>query len=232
VRIALFSDVHGNVPALHACLARLAELDADERIFLGDVVGYLPGEVECLHVLDEAGFACQQGNHEAMLLAGTETIEGEAVYRHDGARRRLGAEGLRAIASWPVSRTVERDGRRLLLVHGSPGDPLEGSVRPDADLSGWDELPYDAVFMGHTHRPFARRRGRMLVANPGSVGLPRDTGTLASFAIFDSATGDCAHVRVPFDPREVVRRARGDLHPATRASFARTAERVVGEVAA
>jgi putative phosphoesterase len=232
MRIALLSDVHGNALALEACLDRLDRLEVDERVFLGDVLGYLPGEVECLSALAAAGFACQQGNHEAMLLAGTETPEGEAVYRHEAARRRLGGEGLRTIASWPVSRTVERDGRRVLFVHGSPDDPLEGCVYPDADLWGWERLPYDAVFIGHTHYPFVRRLGRLLIANPGSVGLPRDAGSLASFAIFDSETWDCAHVRVPFDAAEVVRRAGDGLDTATLACLARPAVRVVGEVVA
>jgi predicted phosphodiesterase len=232
VRIAVLSDVHGNPVALDACLARLDGLDVDERVFLGDVVGYLPGEVACLRALRAEGFACLQGNHEAMLLAGSATGEDDAVYGHEQAAWRLGADGMRMLAGWPQSRTVDRDGLRLLFVHGAPGDPLEGYVYPDADLSGWDSLPYDAVFMGHTHRPFARRSGRVLVANAGSVGLPRDAGSVASFAVFDGDSGDCVHVRVPFDADEVVRRAGPGLHPATVACLRRPAREVVGEVLA
>jgi predicted phosphodiesterase len=221
VRIAVLSDVHGNAVALDACLARLDRLDVDERVFLGDVVGYLPEEVACLRALRAEGFACQQGNHEAMLLAGD---GGDPVYRHEAAASRLGADGIRALAAWPVARAMERDGRRILFVHGAPDDPLEGYVYPDADLSGWDALPYDAVFMGHTHRPFARRAGDVLVANAGSVGLPRDAGGLASFAVYDTGTGECAHVRVPFDAGEVARRAGPGLHPATLAALNRRPE--------
>jgi predicted phosphodiesterase len=232
VRIAVLSDVHGNPVALDACLARLDRLDVDERVFLGDVVGYLPGEVACLRALRAEGFACVQGNHEAMLLGGSATGDDDAVYGHEQAARRLGADGMRTLAAWPQSRTVERSGLRVLFVHGAPDDPLEGYVYPDADLSGWNALPYHAVFMGHTHRPFVRRSGPVLVANAGSVGLPRDAGSLASFAIFDSDTGDCVHVRVPFDAHEVVRRAGPRLHPATVACLRRPARDVAGEVLA
>jgi predicted phosphodiesterase len=121
-----------------------------------------------------------------------------------------------------VARTLERDGRRILLVHGAPGDPLRGYVYPDADLAGWDALPYDAVLMGHTHRPFARRIGDVLVANAGSVGFPRDAGGVASFAIYDTGTGECEHVRVPFDAGEVMRRAGRELHPLTVAALRRS----------
>ena len=221
MRVAVLSDVHGNAVALDACLARLDRLDADERVFLGDVVGYLPEEVVCLNALRAEGFACQQGNHEGMLLAGGRD---DPLYGHEAAAWRLGADGIRTLAAWPVTRTMERDGVRILFVHGAPEDPLAGYVYPDADLSGWDALPYDAVFMGHTHRAFARRVGDVLVANAGSVGLPRDIGSLASFAIFDTGTGECVHVRVPFDAGEVVRRAGAGLHPVTVAALNRPPE--------
>lgn len=228
MRIAVLSDVHGNAVALDACLARLDRLDVDERVFLGDVVGYLSEELACLRALRAEGFACQQGNHEAMLLSGG---GGDPVYGHRAAARRLGAGGIRTLAAWPVTRTMERDGLRILFVHGAPEDPLEGYVHPDAVLSGWDALPYDAVFMGNTHRPFARRAGRVLVANAGSVGLPRDAGSLASFAVYDTGTGDCVHVRVPFDAGEVLRRAGPGLHPVTVAALRRPRDAVVGELA-
>jgi putative phosphoesterase len=232
VRIAVLSDIHGNAVALDACLARLHRLDVDERVFLGDVVGYLPEEVACLRALHAESFACQQGNHEAMLLAGGAPDEGDPVYGHEAAARRLGAEGMRTLATWPVTRTMDDEGLRILFVHGAPEDPLAGYVYPDADLSGWEALPYDAVFMGHTHRPFARRIGDVLVANAGSVGLPRDAGSLASFAIFDTGTGDCVHVRVPFDADEVVRRAGPGLHPVTVAVLHRPRDAVVEKVLA
>jgi len=159
--------------------------------------------------------------------------DGHAAYGHAAAARRLGEDGVRALATWPVARAVEYEGLRALLVHGAPDDPLEGYVYPDADLSDWDALPYDAVFMGHTHRPFARRVGTVLVANVGSVGLPRDAGGLASFAVLDTATGDCEHVRVPFAADEVVRRAGPGLHPATAAALLRRPHvAVVGTVLA
>lgn len=232
MRIAVLSDVHGNPVALAACLARLDRLDVDERMFLGDLVGYLPGEVECLRALRAEGFACQQGNHEAMLLAAVGRGEPDPIHPHHAAARRLGADGIRTLASWPVARTVACDGVRILFVHGAPDDPLEGYVHPDADLSRWEALPYDAVVMGHTHRPFARRVGRVLVANAGSVGLPRDAGCLASFAILDTETLACAHVRVPFDAAAVVRAAGPGLDPATIACLRRPRRDVVGEVLA
>lgn len=233
MRIAFLSDVHGNPTALRACLAHVDRLGAERRVFLGDAVGYLPGELECLALLGASGFLCQQGNHEAMLLHPTErSRRNEPAYRLEDAADRL-PEGVRAeIAGWPESRVLDAEGRRILCVHGTPEDPLEGYAYPDTDVSGWSSLPYDAVFTGNTHRPFATREGPVLIANAGSVGLPRDVGRLACFAVYDTGAGSCAHYRVPIDVPTVLAQAGPDLHPATRELFSREAASFVGEVLA
>ncbi len=231
MRIAVLSDVHGNPIALDACLARLGALQVDECFFLGDVVGYLPGEQECLERLESAGFHCQKGNHEAMLL-GTLPLddEADAVYGLAAARLRLSDRARGRLQSWPEACPVDRDGRRILFVHGAPDDPLGGYVYPDSDLSGWERLPHDVVFMGHTHRPFVTRQGPVLIANAGSVGLPRDVGNLASFAVYDTETGAAACYRVEFDVDAVIRRAGSALHATTRACLHRRSRQFVGEV--
>lgn len=231
MRIAVLSDVHGNAAALDACLGQLERLAVDERVFIGDAVGYLPAAAECVARLQSEGFACQQGNHEAMLLEPDGvSAEREAVYRLSGARAQFSGEQQAAIAAWPRSRTAVCDGRHVLFVHGAPSDPLEGYVYPDADLTGWDALPHDAVFMGHTHRPFAARQGDVLIVNAGSVGLPRDVGGLASFAVYDTESDTVRHYRVAFDAEAVLRRAGEAVHAATRDCLRRRADRFVGEL--
>lgn len=231
MKIAVLSDVHGNPVALDACLARLEGLRVDECFFLGDAVGYLPGEQECLKRLESAGMPCQMGNHEAMLL-GTLDLDpaADAVYGLAAVRSRLSDSVRERLQTWPESRLVERGGRRILLVHGAPDDPLRGYVYPDSDHSGWERLPHDAVFMGHTHRPFVARQGPVLIVNAGAVGLPRDVGNLASFAVYDTETGAAGCYRVEFDAEAVIRRAGPGLHASTRACLQRQSPRFVGEV--
>ena len=233
MRIAVLSDVHGNPIALDACLARLEGLQVDECFFLGDMVGYLPGERECLEGLESAGMHCQKGNHEAMLL-GTLPIDDEAndAYGLAAARSRLSTSARARLQAWPDSRSVDRGGRRILFVHGAPDDHLGGYVYPDSDLTGWERLPYDVVFMGHTHRPFITRRDSVLIANAGSVGLPRDVGNLASFAVYDTETDAATCYRVEFDVDAVIRRAGPALHATTRACLHRRSRQFVGEVLA
>ena len=119
MRIALLSDVHGNRLALDVCLEHADALGVDELVFLGDAVGYLPDAAACVERLTVEGLACQQGNHEAMLLGpNTATRERELADRLADARAQLAPEALAAIAGWPEARTLQRDGPRIPLVHG------------------------------------------------------------------------------------------------------------------
>ena len=173
--------------------------------FLGDVVGYLPGEADCLEMLNAAGAECQQGNHEAMLLTvNTKSIASDSVYLLEEASRRLTASAIEQLRNWPLVASVEIEGRRLLLVHGTPNDPLHGRLYPDGDVDDAVTPGFDAIFMGQTHRPFIATSANTLVANVGSVGLPRDVGDLSSFAIYDTDTGECFVHRVRFDVDQVL----------------------------
>ena len=230
MKLGLLSDAHGNVIATEACLDALRAGGADELVFLGDACGYLPGSREVLALLDARGVHQLLGNHDAM-VAGLLAAEPdrEPVYRHAAARAALGPAGLADLARRVPWREWTVDGRRLLCVHGSPWHPLAGYVYPDAALDPFAQLPYDAVFMGHTHRPFVAATAGPLVVNVGSCGLPRDAGDLAACAVYDTSSGQCEIVRIRFDAAELIGQAGPALHDSVRACLMRVApEPVVG----
>lgn len=233
MRLGLLADVHGNSVALRACLERLEPLEVDDVYFVGDAIGYLPDAAACLERLEAVGAHCQQGNHEAMLLSvlSGEAIDAErdAVYGLRVAGAQLGPELRERIASWPEWRELTVGDRRMLLVHGSPQDPLFGYVYADREPERFIDPAYDVIVMGHTHRPFTREVGERLLVNVGSVGLPRDVGNLATFAVYDSATGRAAIYRVEFDVDEVLERWGAEIHEQTAAVLARRAPSFEGE---
>jgi predicted phosphodiesterase len=197
----LVSDAHGNPRGLRASLDRLSGRGAKTIFFLGDAVGYLPLERDVVRFLRDCSAICISGNHEAMLVGRLPSTADE-VYRIAAARTRLSAAELDEIASWPNRRIVadqRAPGRPLMLVHGSPSNPLQAYVYPDSDISFIDDLDVAAVACGQTHRPFIARRGSKLVINCGSVGLPRDIGSSASCALLDLAALDCEILRETFD---------------------------------
>ena len=205
MRIGFLSDAHGNPVMLAACLQKLRELEVSSIYFLGDAVGYLPGESKVLGMFRSEGVHCQKGNHEAMLLGELPLPRvKDETYRLGSARARLSAVDREYIRGWPDHRIVDLGEKKLLLVHGSPDDYLQGYVYPNSDLTSFDNSDHDAVFMGHTHYPFMSRRRNTLVVNVGSCGLPRDQGNLAAFAIFDVTTDTCNIYRLRLDAVEVV----------------------------
>jgi predicted phosphodiesterase len=231
MRVALLADIHGNAIALERCLAVLEGFSPDATHFLGDFAGYIPGEQECFELLSSSNISCQRGNHEQMLLEPTEQSKSrEDVYGLGAVAQRTSPARMQTIGSWPTQRELEVDGRRVLLVHGSPERPIDGYVYPDADLAGYEGLPYDAVLMAHTHRPFVTKVGDLVMANVGSVGLPRDVGGLSSVAVYETDTNEITILRPRLDTEAVLARWGDQIHPTTRACLLRTAPEFVGEV--
>ena len=233
MRFAFISDIHGNEIALHSCLGACERLRVDSIHFLGDAVGYLPDDEAVLGCLDSVGIACQQGNHEAMLLADQPLDrKRDELYRLSSARQRLeNTIHWMRMGNWPTRVDRNLDGRRFLLVHGSPSDELFGYVYEDSDLAPFSEVAAEVVVMGNTHRPWVRSASGKLFVNTGSIGLPRDHGALAAFAIFDSSSDHCHIVRVPLDVQEILRRYGQRIAPEVAQCFARKPNRFVGEVA-
>jgi predicted phosphodiesterase len=229
--IGLLSDAHGNALGLAAALGVLREAEVSEVYFLGDAVGYLPGEAEVLRLLEEAAVRCQRGNHEAMLLGELALDPArDEVYGLGAARGRLTPDLRSRLAGWPLSRELHLDGRRVLLVHGSPREPLTEYVYPDGDLEWLAALGYDAIFMGNTHRPFTTRRDGVLIANVGSCGLPRDQGDLAACAVYDSVAHECRVLRVRVPPDRVLAQFEDGVHPLVSRSLRRECQAPFGVV--
>lgn len=232
--LGFVSDAHGNPEGLRRCLVALRNAGAETIYFLGDAVGYLPDENAVMALLAENGAICIRGNHEEMLLGNLEVSPArEAVYRLAGARERLAPEWWSAIESWPIRRELDVEGARLLLVHGSPSDPVGGYIYPDTDLTPFRELPFAAVLMGQTHRPFVSSAGPVTVVNIGSSGMPRDVGNLASCATYDSVSRAWEILRVELDAAELLTRYGDRIDSSVAACLQRRpVEPVVGRVVA
>lgn len=230
--LGFVSDAHGNPAGLEACLRALEGEGTESVHFLGDAVGYFPEENAVLDLLRVHGVICVRGNHEAMLLGELSVPEARGpAYRLGEAAARLSPAHREWIAEWPSRRELEVPGKRLLLVHGSPADPLGGYVYPDTDLAPLRELPFQAALMGHTHRPFIATAGLLTVVNVGSCGMPRDVGNLASCAVYDTVTGAAAILRVPFDAPGLAARWGTRIDASARACLERRAPGpVVGRI--
>lgn len=203
--LGVISDLHGNRPALEAVLGDLGTVDA--VVCCGDLVGYYPDTAWVVDRVRSLGAVTVRGNHELMATGAREVpAERAGYYRIADARRALSADQLAWLSALPASATLARDGTPVEIRHASPWDE-ETYLYPDSDLRRVT-LPDGAwLLLGHTHHPMLRRTGGGgTVANPGSVGQPRDYDPRAAYAVLDTATGRWEQRRVAWDHRRYQRR--------------------------
>jgi putative phosphoesterase len=230
MKIGFFSDAHGNPWGVEICLDYFRRLDTDEILFLGDAVGYFPDAKRTIDLLETSSVKCLVGNHDAMLLGHLPLdSQSEAVYRIAETRERLHSSYLEKMASWLLMEEMEIENRKILCVHGSPWNPLNGYVYPDSDIGDFSHLPFDIVMTAHTHRAFVRRSGPVVVVNVGSCSLPRDHGNQSSCAVYDSREHTIRIVRIPFDEEEWIDRYEDSIHASVADALRRKSKSAVAE---
>jgi putative phosphoesterase len=210
VRVAVLSDVHGNLVALDACLADLdAQGGADAVIAAGDLCLDGPKPKKVLQRLEQLGVQCLRGNTERYLAdPNGESFDGVEDAQLAWTRRELGEEMLTRLRELPFAIRIGEDDNQLLVVHANPVTDDE-HLWPDADEATLVRMIGDehatAIAFGHLHLPYARVwRGKLLV-NVASAGLPKDGDPRACYAILTEREGgwQVKHRRVPFDVKKV-----------------------------
>jgi putative phosphoesterase len=192
VRVGVISDIHSNHDALQVVLSAINDCDA--LICLGDLVGYGAQPNEVVSEIRSLKLAAiVMGNHDYAVSTGdTSGFVHHAVQAIEWTRKEISPENLRYISSLRSKATFTADGVEIALAHGSPRDPLNEYIYPSAPefilRSLVDESGGSVLLLGHTHVPFSQRFGEKLIANPGSVGQPRDGDPRASYAILEPST--------------------------------------------
>ena len=184
-RIAFLSDIHGNLEALQAVAPLIEGLPT---YCCGDVVGYGANPNEVVEWVSRNCAGCVLGNHDQAVVTGdTEWFNEVAARAIAWTRKRILPDNFRYLSSLQPSLRFQFDGRRYMVVHGSPDDPLHEYVQPltHRDLfEGYlKDNRADVLALGHTHQPFEVRTPLGVVFNPGSVGQPRNGSPGAFYAV-------------------------------------------------
>lgn len=226
--IALFSDVHGNLEALNACLKHASEHAVGRYAFLGDLVGYgadPQAVVDIVAHYASAGAVVVKGNHD-------EAIEKTPRYMNDSVR---------AVIDW-TRETLSGDAKAFLsalplcvreaemcFVHASAASPGRWDYidSPAAAQRSIEAAGTTYTFSGHVHEqelyaqigpartvsfrpvrgsPVPVGRHRRWLAIVGSVGQPRDSDPAAAYAQFDTEAEKITFRRVPYDHRAAARK--------------------------
>lgn len=217
-QFALFSDVHGNLPALIAVLADIETAGIQERYCLGDLVGYGTQPSAVIAAIAASGVPTIMGNYDEGIgerrgecgcyyRSAEEREAGAASYEFtDGAVTDADREWMRAL---PREIRLEHAGRNVLLCHGSPRKINEYLLpdRTDRQLARLArEAGADLVCVGHIHlhyhRHFAEGGNTFDYVSCGSVGKPKDGDPRAGWALVTIADNGDVSVearRVEFD---------------------------------
>ncbi len=245
-RIAVLSDVHGNLIALEAVLKQIKKDRPDAVLVAGDLVMNGPdpnGTVDALRALEADGALIVSGNTD--IAVGDfdygsaypqyqdgvpDTIVAAAEWAHD----ELGDDQLEWLRRLPAERRMRTaDDTLVLVVHASPGSQTRGFDQSlDANIVFERAAATDAriICVGHTHVPEVRDLGWKLIVNDGSAGYVFDGDPTASWAMVTVADGEASAVirRTEFDVLTVANAisARGLPGDVYRAATVRTGKPV------
>jgi putative phosphoesterase len=201
MRFLVVADIHGNRAALEAI-----QEPCDVCLCIGDIVDYGPEPAQCIEWVRKHATHCVRGNHDHGVSQDV-TVPGIAGFRYLTAITRplsvaaINPEQRRFLAELPTSRMFTAAGKRFLLVHASPRDPMDEYAPPTADF--WAPriagLGVDYVVVGHTHQPYTLRVNGTMIVNPGSVGLSRDGNPRAAYAVIESDEVQLKRVEYPIE---------------------------------
>jgi putative phosphoesterase len=221
-RVAVITDIHANLPALEAALARIEGLGIERVYCGGDLVGYGPHPNEVCALIGERKIPTIHGNYDYAIARDLEDCGCAYVTQHD---RELGQRSV----DWTLAHTdrASKDFMRGLpfdlhftvgvtrvhLVHGSPRKVNEylfeeKPARLYERLAAGEDA--DVLVFGHTHKPWVHEYGGVLFVNCGSVGKPKDGDARGAFAILEAGMAgfDVTIERVEYDAEAVAEQVR------------------------
>jgi predicted phosphodiesterase len=210
MRYLILTDIHANIDALEAI-----DESYDRLLVLGDLVDYGAAPEETVRWIKERNPIAVSGNHDYAMATGADCRSSPISYALSVATREhfrqvLTEEALHFLGDLARQRYLNANGFGIHMIHATPRDPLYEYLAGDADESIWHEAVGDLaereewLFVGHTHRPFVRRIGKLTVVNPGSLGMPIDGDPRACYAVWED--GEVKLRRITYDIERAVKR--------------------------
>ena len=217
-RVAVITDIHGNLPALQASLDAIDAIGVNTIYCGGDLVGYGPHPNQVCRLIEERGIPTIYGNYDYAIARDLDDCGCAYVTQHDRELGQRSVAWTRAhtdqtskdfMRGLPFDLRFELGDVRVHLVHGSPRKVNE-YLFEDKPARLYERLAAaetgHVLVFGHTHKPWIHTYGGVLFVNCGSVGKPKDGDPRAGFAVLelDEAGQVRASIeRVPYDAEAV-----------------------------
>jgi|AMWB02.1.fsa_nt_gi predicted phosphodiesterase len=219
MRIAVMSDIHGNLAAFENVLGDIDYSDIDSIVNLGDSIGYGPDPEKVLELIKKRNILNILGNHEQAALDKTFHF-----FLENGARKSI-EQTMKLLTSASLSYLRKlpdfRVFNKALFVHGCPPNSCETYLNylSNRDIENIFKSYHNTIaFAGHTHKlilisydgktvgfhelndlPINLAENVRYLVNVGSVGQPRDGDSRAGYVIWDSVQNSLEAKRIPYD---------------------------------
>jgi len=212
MRVALFSDLHGNVVGLQAVLARIDQLGGADVIFaLGDFLAVGPGGDDLLDLLMRRRVRMIRGNWDEIFidlqsyLARLPPAAHPFVLKnYEWLMRNVSSAAQQLLATLPLTDQFEvAPGQRLFVCHAAPADPWSRACGADAATpmlrALYGSVPAQVIAYGHYHAHHIIHLDQQLLLNVASVGMKR--GAQSAFTILDYSDDrwNIQQYQVPYD---------------------------------
>lgn len=213
MKIAVLSDIHGNIAALKAVLAQIKKSGISRIWILGDMIGYYYYHNEVFAELSLWDHSIIAGNHEKIFL---QYLKGDQAFCSEidskyGNSFKLASQNMQSdlierIEHLPDSLVLLLEGKKYMLCHGSPWD-INEYIYPDSPvkiLNRFADVDADFIFMGHTHYPFFFTVNGKQVINVGSIGQSRTYGGVANWGIVNVVNNSFSPQATNYERKELV----------------------------
>lgn len=216
-KIAIFSDIHANLPAMEAVKASIESGSYDGVYCLGDLGGYASQPNEVQELIQSMGCHTIMGNYDEGVGFNMDDCGCHYVKPFDIEMSNVSFLWTRSNTSdsnkaWlrdlPREIRLEVEGKQVLLCHGSPRSTTEYLFENRSDgflrqftAGGKDDAHADVIVFGHTHVTFHRVVDGVNFINSGSVGRPKDGDPRAGYAVvsFDGEGVSVEQVRLEYN---------------------------------
>lgn len=207
-RVAVISDIHGNLAALRVALETISSMGINQLLFLGDLLGYYYEASECLDLLNNFDLFSVKGNHEEMYIKIKQgLLDSNSVKLKYGSSltRTVSSDNARIdsfVENLPLVRDIRFENTVIRMAHG---DFLscDNYIYPDASAADirFADLPeIEFVLLGNTHLQMLRIGQWTNLVNPGSIGMCRSRINNVQFATINLLTKSIAFHNVHYSP--------------------------------
>lgn len=205
MKIATFSDIHGNLQALKTILEDIKKRNVDEVICLGDVIGLGPNSDECLDLILKDNIIFLMGNHELYYTKGLDVgyiVNPEILVHNEWVHNNIHHD----FDDSKLTHEIDINNKKLLFVHYFLKDnfksdeyPFESSSLFETDdyKKLFDKYPYDYVFYGHRHEERIDSNGKTTFYGLESSGCTK--GDITSYYLIDTNNFNIERIDLKYD---------------------------------